>query len=58
MLYGAIGACLAVLVAVFLLGHLWFRCVEALLERIGRLFRRRKEPPAWHPLPQEEDSHR
>ena len=53
---GAIGAFLLVLAAVFLFGRLWFSAVEALLERLRRLFRPRKEPPAWHPLPPEEDA--
>ena len=39
------------LVAVFFFGNLWFRFVEAIWGRIKRRFTRRKEPPAWHPLP-------
>ena len=54
MSLGAIGAFLAVLIVVFILGHLWFRFVEAVLERIKGLFARRREPPAWHPLPRED----
>ena len=50
----AIGAFLTVLAAVFILGHLWFHFVEAILERIKKLFARRREPPAWHPLPRED----
>ena len=55
MSWGALGAFALVLVAVFLFGQLWFRLVEAVLDRIRRLFPRRGEPPAWHPLPPEED---
>lgn len=53
-----IGALLLLLAAVFALGNLWFHAVEGVLGRIARLFARRKEPPAWHPLPekQKEDS--
>lgn len=55
MSLGALGAFALFLVAVFLFGRLWFCLVEAVLDRIRRLFSRRKEPPAWHPLPPEED---
>ena len=46
-----IGTFLLALVAVFFFGNLWFRFVEAFWGRIKRRFTRRKEPPAWHPLP-------
>lgn len=55
MSLGALGAFALVLVVVFLFGQLWFHLVEAILSRIKRLFSRRREPPAWHPLPPEED---
>ena len=55
MSLGALGAFALFLVAVFLFGLLWFHLVEAVLDRIRRLFSRRKEPPSWHPLPPEED---
>lgn len=55
MSLGALGAFALVLVVVFLFGQLWFHLVEAILSRIKRLFSRRSEPPAWHPLPPEED---
>lgn len=54
MSLGAIGAFLIVLVAVFVFGNLWFHLVECVLGRIKGLFTRRKDPPAWHPLPPEE----
>ncbi|MDR3729491.1 MAG: hypothetical protein Q3X94_06895 [Oscillospiraceae bacterium] len=54
MSLGAIGAFLIVLVAVFVFGNLWFHLVEWVLGRIKGLFTRRKDPPAWHPLPPEE----
>ena len=44
------------LVVVFALGNLWFHMVEGVLSRIKGLFLRRKEPPAWHPLPTEEEN--
>ncbi len=56
MPFGEIGAFLLVLVAVFLFGNLWFHFVETILNRIKKLFTRRKEPPTWHTLsPDEED---
>lgn len=48
-----IGAVLLALVAIFAVGQLWFHLVEAVLERIKNLFRGRKDPPTWHPLPPE-----
>ena len=55
MSLGALGAWVLVLLAVFLTGRLWFRFVESILDRIRALLTRHREPPAWHPLPQEED---
>lgn len=55
MSLGALGAFALVLVVVFLFGQLWFHLVEAILGRLRRLLSRRREPPAWHPLPPEED---
>lgn len=52
---GAIGAFLAFLVVVFIVGNLWFHLVESILDRIKRLFTRRREPPAWHFLPSEQE---
>ena len=54
MSLGAIGAFLIVLVVIFAFGHLWFHLVEGVLGWIKGLFTRRKDPPAWHPLPPEE----
>ncbi len=48
-----IGAIVLVLLVIVIVGNLWFHFVESILERIRRLFRRKKEPPAWHPLPPE-----
>ena len=55
MSLGALGVFALVLIVVFLFGQLWFHLVEAILSRIKRLFSSRREPPAWHPLPPEED---
>lgn len=52
---GAVGAFLLVLMVVFVIGNLWFHFVESLLERIKRLLTSRREPPAWHPLPPDEE---
>lgn len=51
---GPLGAWLLVLVAVFVVGQLWFGLVESVLGRVKRLLAGRREPPAWHPLPPEE----
>ena len=53
MTLGAIAAFLLVLVVIFIVGNLWFHFVEAILAWIRRLLSRR-DPPAWHPLPPEE----
>ena len=50
-----IGTFLLALVAVVLFGNLWFHLIEAILGQIKKLFTRRKEPPAWHTLPQDEE---
>ena len=50
-----IGAFLLVLVAVLIFGNLWFHLIEAILGQIKKLFTRRKEPPAWHTLPPDEE---
>ena len=52
---GEIGAFLLVVAAVFISGNLWFQFVEAVLSRIKKLFTRRKQPPAWHTLPPDEE---
>ena len=53
-----IGGILLLLVVLVIVGNLWFHFVESLLGRIRRLFTRRREPPAWHPLPPEQDEDR
>ena len=53
-----IGGILLLLVVLVIVGNLWFHLVESLLGRIRRLFTRRREPPAWHPLPQEQEEER
>ena len=55
MPFGEMGAFLLLLVVVFVFGNLWFHFVEAILNRIKRLFTRRKEPPAWHTLPPDKE---
>ena len=58
MSLGEIGAILLFLVVVLVFGNLWFHLVESVLGRIKRLLIRRSTPPAWHPLPTEqEDNH-
>ncbi len=52
---GEIGAFLLVLVVILIFGNLWFHLIEAILSRIKKLFIRRKEPPAWHTLPPDEE---
>lgn len=55
MSLGTIGAFLVVLLLVFVVGNLWFHLVEGVLKWLKGLFRGRKEPPAWHPLPPEQE---
>ena len=55
MPWGQIGAVLIALVIVFIVGHLWFHIVEGVLGGLKRLFSRKKEPPAWHTLPPDQD---
>ena len=52
---GEIGAFLLVLVAVFIFGNLWFHLIEAILNRIKKRLTRRKQPPACHTLPPDEE---
>ena len=50
---GQAGACLLVLVVIFVAGRLWFALVETVKDALARrLFPRKEEP--WHPLPPEE----
>lgn len=58
MSLGAVGAFLLVLIVVFVLGNLWFHFVESLLERIKHLLTSHRDPPAWHPLPPDEEKSR
>ena len=53
-----IGGILLLLVVLVIVGNFWFHLVESLLGRIRRLFTRRREPPAWHPLPPEQEEDR
>lgn len=55
MSLGTIGAFLVVLLLVFVVGNLWFHLVEGVLKWLKGLCRGRKEPPAWHPLPPEQE---
>ena len=50
------GVFLLLLAAIFILGNLWFHLVEAMLDRIKRLLQRHREPPAWHPLPRDQEN--
>ena len=55
MSWGAMGAFFLALLILFAVGNLWFPVVEFLMERIKRRLARREEPPAWHPLPTQEE---
>ena len=55
MPWGEIGAIFLVLVAITVIGNLWFSFVESILDRIKWLLNRRREPPAWHPLVREQE---
>ncbi len=52
---GEIGAFLLVLVIVFIFGNLWFHLIETILRQIKKRLARRREPPAWHPLPPDKE---
>ena len=52
---GGIGALLLALVIVFALGRVWFRLVEAVREGIRRRLFPLRDPPTWHPLPEEDE---
>lgn len=56
MPFGEISAFLLLLVIIFVFGNLWFHFIETMLERLKKQFSHHKEPPAWHPLPQDEDN--
>ena len=55
MPFGDIGAFLLFLAAVLIFGNLWFHFIETILSRLKKIVTRRKEPPAWHTLPQDEE---
>lgn len=55
MPFGEIGAFLLFLAAVLIFGNLWFHFIEIILSRLKKIVTRRKEPPAWHTLPQDEE---
>ena len=55
MTLGEIGAVSIFLLVIFIFGRIWFHVPESLLDKIKRLFSRRKEKPAWHTLPEEKD---
>ena len=54
MSLGAVGAMLAVLVVVFIVGQVWFHVVEGVLGGLKRLFGKEK-PATWHTLPPEQE---
>lgn len=55
MSLGSIVTVLLVLLVVFLFSRMWFHFVEGILGFLKRLFGRKKEPPAWHPLLKDEE---
>ena len=55
MPFKEIGAFLLLLLIAFLFGNLWFHLIEAILNRIKKRLTRRKQPPAWHTLPPDEE---
>lgn len=46
-----IGIILLVLILIVIFGNIWFNITESILSRIKRIFGRGKEPPVWHPFP-------
>lgn len=55
MPWGEIGSVLLVLVAATVIGNVWFHMVESVLDWIRRRLMKHKAPPAWHPLPPEQE---
>lgn len=55
MSLGAIGAVLAVLVIIFIIGRAWYAIVEGVLSGLKRLFGKRGTGP-WHTLPAEPET--
>ena len=55
MPFREVGAILLVLTAMVIAANLWFHTVESVLDWFKRLFSRRKDPPAWHPLEPEQE---
>ena len=55
MLLREVGAILILMIIVVAVGNLWFHFVESILNKIRNLIFPHREPPAWHPLPPEED---
>lgn len=51
----AIRAVLLVLLIVFILSRIWFHFVEWLLNFIKRIFSKKTNKPAWHPLSEEQE---
>ena len=55
MPFGEMGAILLLLLAVVILGNLWFHFIETTVRWIKKLLARRQKPPAWHTLPPDEE---
>ena len=53
-----IGAILLFLTVIVIFGNLWFSFIEAILKKVKALFTCHREPPAWHPLPPDQEERR
>ncbi len=49
------GGILIFLLILVIFGNIWFHFVESVLDKIKKIFCRRKEPVVWHTLPQEKE---
>ncbi len=54
MFWKEIGGILIFLLVFVIFANIWFHFVESILTAIKKIFCCHKEPPAWHPLPQED----
>lgn len=48
-----IGGMFLFLLALVIIGNIWFHFIESILHGFNKICTRHKEPPAWHTLPQE-----
>lgn len=50
-----LGGILVFLSIIVIFGNIWFHFIESILARIKKFLHQHEEPPAWHPLPKEDE---